>query len=83
MRQEALLISFSLFMVTPLFASDGVHEAESTPHLVISLKHIHTDLSFYLGDGDVMMRVLPSLLAVEYMRVGSTPLQAAQQVQLY
>jgi len=31
------------------------------------------------GDGDVMMRVLPSLLAVEYMRAGRTPLQAAQQ----
>ena len=47
-----------------------------------SQKHTH---NFYitLGDGDVMMRVLPSLLAVEYMRAGSTPLHAAQQVQLY
>ena len=32
------------------------------------------------GDGDVMMRILPSLLAVEYMRGGSTPQEAVQQV---
>ena len=34
------------------------------------------------GDGDVMMRVLPSLLAVEAMRRGATPAEAAQQVSL-
>lgn len=32
------------------------------------------------GDGDVMMRVLPSLLAVEAMRGGATPAEAARQV---
>ncbi|EDO49709.1 predicted protein [Nematostella vectensis] len=30
------------------------------------------------GDGDVMMRFLPSLVAVEYMRQGKPPTQAAQ-----
>ena len=33
------------------------------------------------GDGDVMMRVLPSLLAVEAMRGGATPTEAAEQVE--
>lgn len=32
------------------------------------------------GDGDVMMRILPSLLAVEAMRQGSNPAEAAEQV---
>jgi len=32
------------------------------------------------GDGDVMMRVLPSLLAVEAMRRGATPTEAATEV---
>ena len=32
------------------------------------------------GDGDVMMRMLPSLLAVEAMRQGRSPSEAAQQV---
>jgi len=32
------------------------------------------------GDGDVMMRVLPSLLAVEAMRRGATPSEAAEEV---
>ena len=32
------------------------------------------------GDGDVMMRMLPSLLAVEAMRRGESPSEAAQQV---
>ena len=31
------------------------------------------------GDGDVMMRMLPSLLAVEAMRQGESPSEAAQQ----
>lgn len=31
------------------------------------------------GDGDVMMRVLPALLAVEAMRAGAQPQEAAQQ----
>ena len=34
------------------------------------------------GDGDVMMRVLPSLLAVEAMRRGATPSEAAEEVVL-
>ena len=33
-----------------------------------------------LGDGDVMMRLLPSLLAVEAMRAGATPMEASHQV---
>ncbi len=32
------------------------------------------------GDGDVMMRVLPSLLAVEAMRRGAQPREAAREV---
>ncbi|XP_023342360.1 putative N(4)-(beta-N-acetylglucosaminyl)-L-asparaginase GM21137 isoform X3 [Eurytemora carolleeae] len=32
------------------------------------------------GDGDIMMRILPSLLAVEAMRAGSSPQMAVQQV---
>eukprot|EP00092_Neocalanus_flemingeri_P018161 GFUD01019657.1.p1 GENE.GFUD01019657.1~~GFUD01019657.1.p1 ORF type:complete len:364 (+),score=89.51 GFUD01019657.1:281-1372(+) len=32
------------------------------------------------GDGDAMMRVLPSLLAVEAMRRGATPSEAAEEV---
>jgi hypothetical protein len=34
------------------------------------------------GDGDVMMRVLPSLLAVEAMRRGAQPREAAREVKL-
>ncbi len=34
------------------------------------------------GDGDVMMRVLPSLLAVEAMRRGAEPREAAREVKL-
>ena len=32
------------------------------------------------GDGDIMMRILPSLLAVEAMRAGFSPQMAVQQV---
>ena len=39
-----------------------------------------TNLPCGLGDGDVMMRILPSLLAVEAMRAGVPPQQAAQEV---
>ncbi len=35
---------------------------------------------FCSGDGDVMMRVLPSLLAVEAMRRGAEPREAAREV---
>ena len=33
------------------------------------------------GDGDVMMRLLPSLIAVEGMRMGLPPSLATQQVE--
>jgi hypothetical protein len=46
---------------------------------------INTRCEFFTrfsGDGDVMMRVLPSLLAVEAMRRGAEPREAAREVKL-